>query len=116
MQIKINNKSYEAKRAKPSSPSARETESAFPLFARIRIFCRQKAFAGCVWWKRISRNVWSLPACKKSARDWKLQTETEKVNKARKINLELLWADHAGKCASVQKKRTLRASKSGRRI
>ena len=32
-----------------------------------------------------------------------VQTETEKVNKARKINLELLWADHAGKCAQCKK-------------
>ena len=32
-----------------------------------------------------------------------VQTETEKVNKARKINLELLWADHAGKCASCKR-------------
>jgi iron-only hydrogenase group A len=30
-------------------------------------------------------------------------TETENVNRARKINLELLWADHAGKCASCKK-------------
>jgi NADH-quinone oxidoreductase subunit G/NADP-reducing hydrogenase subunit HndD len=30
-------------------------------------------------------------------------TETENVNKARKINLELLWADHAGKCAQCKK-------------
>jgi NADH dehydrogenase/NADH:ubiquinone oxidoreductase subunit G len=32
-----------------------------------------------------------------------VQTETERVNKARKINLELLWADHAGKCAKCRK-------------
>jgi NADP-reducing hydrogenase subunit HndD len=30
-------------------------------------------------------------------------TETENISKARKINLELLWADHAGKCAFCQK-------------
>ncbi|OGI25839.1 MAG: hypothetical protein A3J76_04840, partial [Candidatus Moranbacteria bacterium RBG_13_45_13] len=30
-------------------------------------------------------------------------TETKNVNRARKINLELLWADHAGKCASCRK-------------
>ena len=30
-------------------------------------------------------------------------TETVQVNKARKINLELLWADHAGKCAKCKK-------------
>lgn len=30
-------------------------------------------------------------------------TETENINKSRKINLELLWADHAGKCAKCRK-------------
>lgn len=30
-------------------------------------------------------------------------TETEKIKKARKINLELLWADHAGKCAACKR-------------
>lgn len=30
-------------------------------------------------------------------------TETNNVNRARKINLELLWADHAGKCAGCKK-------------
>ena len=32
-----------------------------------------------------------------------VSTETENVNRARKINLELLWADHAGKCAQCKK-------------
>ena len=30
-------------------------------------------------------------------------TESEKISKARRINLELLWADHAGKCATCKK-------------
>jgi NADP-reducing hydrogenase subunit HndD len=30
-------------------------------------------------------------------------TESENITKARKINLEILWADHAGKCATCQK-------------
>jgi iron only hydrogenase large subunit-like protein len=30
-------------------------------------------------------------------------TESEKISKARRINLELLWADHAGKCVSCKK-------------
>jgi NADH dehydrogenase/NADH:ubiquinone oxidoreductase subunit G len=32
-------------------------------------------------------------------------TESEKVQKARRINLELLWADHAGKCVTCKKNR-----------
>jgi len=32
-----------------------------------------------------------------------VQTETENANRARKINLELLWADHAGKCAECKR-------------
>ncbi|MFZ2188569.1 MAG: 2Fe-2S iron-sulfur cluster-binding protein [Candidatus Moraniibacteriota bacterium] len=34
-----------------------------------------------------------------------LVTESEKISKARRINLELLWADHAGKCATCKKNR-----------
>lgn len=30
-------------------------------------------------------------------------TESENISKARRINLELLWADHAGKCAGCKK-------------
>ncbi|MFA7208925.1 MAG: [Fe-Fe] hydrogenase large subunit C-terminal domain-containing protein [Parcubacteria group bacterium] len=30
-------------------------------------------------------------------------TESEKISQARRINLELLWADHAGKCAACKK-------------
>jgi NADH dehydrogenase/NADH:ubiquinone oxidoreductase subunit G len=30
-------------------------------------------------------------------------TESENISKARRINLELLWADHAGKCATCKK-------------
>jgi NADP-reducing hydrogenase subunit HndD len=32
-------------------------------------------------------------------------TESEKIEKARRINLELLWSDHAGKCVSCKKNR-----------
>lgn len=32
-------------------------------------------------------------------------TESEKIKKAREINLELLWADHAGKCVACKKNR-----------
>ncbi len=32
-------------------------------------------------------------------------TESEKIQKARRINLELLWADHAGKCSTCKKNR-----------
>jgi len=32
-------------------------------------------------------------------------TESEKISKARRINLELLWSDHAGKCATCEKNR-----------
>jgi NADH dehydrogenase/NADH:ubiquinone oxidoreductase subunit G len=32
-------------------------------------------------------------------------TESEKISQARRINLELLWADHAGKCGTCKKNR-----------
>jgi len=34
-----------------------------------------------------------------------VMTESERISKARRINLELLWADHAGKCVTCKKNR-----------
>jgi NADH dehydrogenase/NADH:ubiquinone oxidoreductase subunit G len=34
-----------------------------------------------------------------------ISTESENIEKARRINLELLWSDHAGKCAMCKKNR-----------
>ncbi len=45
-----------------------------------------------------------VAACvRKVSESLEVFTETENVNKARKLNLELLWADHAGKCAKCQR-------------
>ncbi len=45
-----------------------------------------------------------VPSCvQKACEGLEVWTETESVNKARKTNLELLWADHAGKCASCER-------------
>ena len=45
-----------------------------------------------------------VPSCaQKVAEGLEVFSETENVRKARKINLELLWADHAGKCATCLK-------------
>jgi NADH dehydrogenase/NADH:ubiquinone oxidoreductase subunit G len=43
----------------------------------------------------------AFPVCEKL----EVTTESEKIEKARRINLELLWADHAGKCATCKKNR-----------
>ncbi|MDP1884632.1 MAG: [FeFe] hydrogenase, group A [Candidatus Moranbacteria bacterium] len=51
-----------------------------------------------------NQNKGLVPSCaQKVAEGLEVLTETENVNKARKINLELLWADHAGKCAQCRK-------------
>lgn len=43
----------------------------------------------------------AFPVCEKL----EVATESEKIEKARRINLELLWSDHAGKCAKCKKNR-----------
>ena len=45
-----------------------------------------------------------VPSCATKATDGiEISTESEKVIRSRNINLELLWADHAGKCATCKK-------------
>jgi predicted molibdopterin-dependent oxidoreductase YjgC len=45
-----------------------------------------------------------VPSCAFSVCEkLEVTTESEKIEKARKINLELLWSDHAGKCVKCKK-------------
>jgi hypothetical protein len=48
---------------------AKKTEFVFRHCAPIRIFCRAREFAGCVWWKQINQRVYFLLARRKSAKD-----------------------------------------------
>lgn len=99
MQIKINNKNYKAK----------EGESIYGICKmngiKIPTLCSTKQFQEglcriCV----VEINGKLVTSCNTKAQEgMKIITESENIEKARRINLELLWADHAGKCATCKK-------------
>ncbi|MFZ2226663.1 MAG: 2Fe-2S iron-sulfur cluster-binding protein, partial [Candidatus Moraniibacteriota bacterium] len=99
MQIKINNKKYGTK--------AGETIFQVCLRNGIKVptLCGSKDFHEglcriCV----VECGGRLITSCNtKVSKDMELVTESEKISKARRINLELLWADHAGKCATCKK-------------
>lgn len=99
MEIKINGKKYKAK----------EDEVIFSVCKRNGInlpsLCSTKEIQGgicriCV--VEVSGRL--MTSCNtKVSSGMEIETESENVKKARRINLELLWADHAGKCATCKK-------------
>jgi len=99
MQIKINNKKY----------VTRANEAIFDVCKRngikIPTLCSTKEFQEGLCRICVVENAGRLiTSCNtKVCKDMELVTESEKISKARRINLELLWADHAGKCATCKK-------------
>src|SRR4030042_4322340 len=103
MNIKINNKIYEAdpsdtvlavcKRNGIQIPTLCAHPDLLPSEGVCRMCMVETNQAKCL-----------VPSCaQKVSEGLEVSTETKKVNRARKINLELLWADHAGKCAQCRK-------------
>jgi len=109
MQIKINNKKYKTE----------NEETIFGVCARNKIkipgLCGMKDFHEgvcriCV----VECGGRLMTSCNTEIREgMEIITESENISRARRINLELLWADHAGKCATCKKKSTMRVAKIG---
>lgn len=101
MQIKINNKKYATK--------AGETIFQVCLRGGIKIptLCGAKySHEGLCRVCVVEFMGKLVTSCNTKVYDGlEIVTESEKISKARRINLELLWADHAGKCATCKKNR-----------
>ncbi len=101
MQIKINNKKYAAKAG----------ETIFQVCMRegikIPTLCGAKySHVGLCRICVVECAGRLITSCNtKVQKDMDLVSENEKISKSRRINLELLWADHAGKCATCKKNR-----------
>ena len=101
MQIKINHKKYAAKTG----------ETIFQVCLRngikIPTLCGSKdSHEGLCRICVVEFGGKMITSCNtKVCKDMELITESENISKARRINLELLWADHAGKCATCKKNR-----------
>jgi NADH dehydrogenase/NADH:ubiquinone oxidoreductase subunit G len=102
MQIKINNKLYRAKEGEIIYSVLKRNKIKVPILCSTKDF-HEGACRICV--VEISGGKLVTACDTKICEGMEIQTESEKVQKARRINLELLWADHAGKCATCKKNR-----------
>ena len=105
MEIKINNKTYNANENDTILSVCKQNGICLPtLCAHPDLLPSEGVCRMCLVETNQSKGL--VPACVQKVSDGlEVSTETEKTNRARKINLELLWADHAGKCATCKRNR-----------
>src|SRR4030043_2180256 len=105
MQIKINNKLYPCEESDTVLSVCKRNGIKIPtLCAHPDLLPSEGVCRMCLVETNQSKCL--VSSCtQKVCEGLEVQTETESINKARKINLELLWADHAGKCAQCRRNR-----------
>ena len=103
MQIKINNKLYEADLGETILDVCRRNNIRIPTLCHHSDLLPSEGMCRmCLVETNKSKRL--VPSCQfKVCEELEVFTETEAVNRARKVNLELLWADHAGKCATCKR-------------
>ena len=103
MQIKINGKIYDADANDTVLSVCKKNGISIPtLCAHPDLLPSEGVCRMCLVETNQSKCL--VSSCtQKVCEGLEVSTETVNVNKARKINLELLWADHAGKCAGCKK-------------
>ncbi|MDO9231516.1 MAG: 2Fe-2S iron-sulfur cluster-binding protein [bacterium] len=99
MNIKINGKIYEAKAGEAIFAVCKKNGIKVPTLCSTKKF-QEGVCRICV----VEIGGRLVTSCNtKVCEGMEIVTESEKIEKARRINLELLWADHAGKCATCKK-------------
>jgi len=103
MNIKINDKLYNCENGDTVLAVCKKNGIPIPtLCAHLDLLPSEGACRMCLVETNQSKGLTSS-CTQKVCEGLEVLTETENVNKARRINLELLWADHAGKCAQCKK-------------
>ncbi|MFA6159663.1 MAG: 2Fe-2S iron-sulfur cluster-binding protein [Parcubacteria group bacterium] len=99
MQIKINGEKYEAKSGEAIFAVCKKNGIKVPTLCSTKKF-QEGVCRICV----VEIGGRLVTSCNtKVCEGMEIITENEKIEKTRRINLELLWADHAGKCATCKK-------------
>lgn len=103
MQIKINNKIYDAAEGKTILQVCRENKVYIPTLCFHQDLLPSEGLCRmCLVKTNQHRGL--VTSCQTNISDhMEIVTEDEDIAKARKINLELLWADHAGKCSQCSR-------------
>ncbi|MFA6193649.1 MAG: [FeFe] hydrogenase, group A [Parcubacteria group bacterium] len=103
MNIKINDKLYNCENGDTVLAVCKKNGIPIPtLCAHLDLLPSEGVCRMCLVETNQSKGLTSS-CTQKVCEGLEVLTETENVNKARRINLELLWADHAGKCAQCKK-------------
>lgn len=101
MKIKINNKIYQSNEGETIYAVCRRNGIRIPTLCSTKDF-HEGVCRICV----VESGGRLITSCNTKVQNgMEIVTESENVSKARRINLELLWSDHAGKCATCKKNR-----------
>lgn len=104
MRIKINNKTYEAKSGETILDVCKREGIRIPTLCAFDGLPRETVCRLCLVEINLTDKL--VPSCAfQVCEKLEVTTESERIEKARRINLELLWADHAGKCVKCRKNR-----------
>ncbi|MDR3558953.1 MAG: 2Fe-2S iron-sulfur cluster-binding protein, partial [Candidatus Pacebacteria bacterium] len=102
MEIKINGKKYAASEGETVLDVCRRENIPVPTLCQHGKLKREAVCRLCL----VEIGGKLVTSCTtKVSNGLEIITESEKIKKAREINLELLWSDHAGKCISCKKNR-----------
>ena len=102
MEIKINNKKYASEEGETVLDVCRRENIPVPTLCSHGKLKREAVCRLCL----VEIGGKLVTSCTTKAIDGlEIITESENIQKAREINLELLWSDHAGKCVSCKKNR-----------
>lgn len=98
LQIKINNKIYDANKGETILDVCRRNEIRIPtLCHHMDLLPSEGVCRLCL--VKTNQHKGLITSCQNPAADhMEVITEDEDIERARRYNLELLWADHAGKC------------------
>jgi iron only hydrogenase large subunit-like protein len=104
MKVKINGKIYEANPEDSILDVCRREGIRIPTLCAHQKFKREAACRLCLVETNLNDKL--VPSCAlKVCENLEVITESEKITKARNINMELLWSDHAGKCVKCRRNR-----------
>jgi predicted molibdopterin-dependent oxidoreductase YjgC len=104
MEVKINGKKYQTQEGETVLDVCRREGIRIPTLCNFEGLPKEAVCRLCLVEINLTDKLvpsCAFPVCEKL----EVTTESERINKARGINLELLWADHAGKCATCKKNR-----------
>jgi len=102
MQIKINNKIYKAKEGEMIFDVCKRNGIRIPSLCSGKKLKKEAVCRLCLVEINLTDKL--VPSCAfPVCENLEVVTESKKIEKARKINMELLWSDHAGKCVTCKK-------------